>query len=62
MVACTPAEELLMAEASPSREPSAGVMVVFVSFTVRVKDDAELMFWVVGSVTVVEPAWLMAVA
>ena len=50
-----------MALASPSKEPPAFVMVVVVPFTVSVKDVAELMLWVVGSVTTGDPAPLMAV-
>jgi len=61
MVACTPAEELFIAVARPSSELDAGVMVVSLPFTVSVKDDAELMLCVLGSVTGVGPAWLIAV-
>ena len=50
-----------MADARSSSEPPEGVMVVETPFTVRVNEEAELMFWVLGSVTGVEPAGLSMV-
>ena len=56
MVACTPAPDELIASARASIDVPDGVIVVAVPFTVRVKLVAELIFPVVGSVTVVSPA------
>jgi hypothetical protein len=59
-VACTGAPLELIAAASEFKLCEAGVTVNVLLPTVNVNDVLELMFWVEGSVTGVEPALLSA--